>query len=179
MDMENPDITFAFRYAHRYFAETLKAIPKEQRDKAKGTVAHKALEQIAGIYHMVNQLTELPAEERYRKRQLLVKPLVETSVFMDEKMILEGEQTMKGVNYYLNNEKQFREFLSYENVPPDNNTTESVLQNFCVHKHTWRLIATINVAQASALVYSIVETAKANELNPFRYLEFLLMEYEE
>ena len=61
MDRENP----------------LKAIPKEQRDKAKGTVAHEALEQIAGIYHMDNQLAELSAEERYRKRQLLVRPLVE------------------------------------------------------------------------------------------------------
>ena len=45
-----------------------------------------------------------------------------------------------------------------------------------MHKHTWRLIDTINGAKASALVYSIVETAKANGLNPFRYLEFLLTE---
>ena len=45
MDRENSDITFAFCHAHarRYFAEALKAIPKEQRDKAKGTVAHEAL----------------------------------------------------------------------------------------------------------------------------------------
>mgnify|MGYP002648755390 CR=1 FL=1 len=68
------------------------------------------------------------------------------------------------------------------NVPLDNNATESALRNFCMHKHTWRLIDTINGAKASALVYSIVETAKANGLNPFRYLEFLLtemMEHEE
>ena len=79
MDRENPDITFAFCHAHarRYFAEALKAIPKEQRDKAKGTVAHEALERIAEIYHMDNHLAELSAEERYRKRQLLVRPLVE------------------------------------------------------------------------------------------------------
>lgn len=51
MDRENPDITFAFCHAHarRYFAEVLKAIPKGQRDKAKGMVAHEALERIAGI----------------------------------------------------------------------------------------------------------------------------------
>ena len=45
-----------------------------------------------------------------------------------------------------------------------------------MHKHTWRLIDTINGEKASALVYSIVETAKANGLNPFRYLESLLTE---
>ena len=79
MDRENPDITFAFCHAHarRYFAEALKALPKDQRDKAKGTIAHEALERIAGIYHMDNQLSELSEEERYRKRQLLVRPLVE------------------------------------------------------------------------------------------------------
>ena len=91
-------------------------------------------------------------------------------------------KTMKGVNYYLNHEKQFLEFLNHGNVPLDNNATESALRNFCMHKHTWRLIDTINGAKASALVYSIVETAKANGLNPFRYLEFLLtemMEHEE
>ena len=89
---------------------------------------------------------------------------------------------MKGVNYYLNHEKQFLEFLNHGNVPLDNNATESALRNFCMHKHTWRLIDTINGAKASALVYSIVETAKVNGLNPFRYLEFLLtemMEHEE
>ena len=189
MDRENPDITFAFCHAHarRYFAEALKALPKDQRDKAKGTIAHEALERIAGIYHMDNQLSELSEEERYRKRQLLVRPLVE-SLFAwlkkvrDEKMVPEGGKTMKGVNYYLNHEKQFLEFLNHGNVPLDNNATESALRNFCMHKHTWRLIDTINGAKASALVYSIVETAKANGLNPFRYLEFLLtemMEHEE
>ena len=88
-----------------------------------------------------------------------------------EKMVPEEGKTMKGVNYYLNHEKQFREFLNHGNVPLDNNATESALRNFCMHKHTWRLIDTINGAKASALVYSIVETAKANGLNPFRYLE--------
>ena len=85
MDRENPDITFAFCHAHarRYFAEALKAIPKEQREKAKGTVAHEALERIAGIYHMDNQLAELSAEERYRKRQLLV--ISRSFVFVAEK----------------------------------------------------------------------------------------------
>lgn len=136
---------------------------------------------------MDNQLAELSAEERYRKRQLLVRPLVEAlfswlKKVRDEKMVPEGGKTMKGVNYYLNHEKQFCEFLNHGNVPLDNNATESALRNFCMHKHTWRLIDIINGAKASALVYSIVETAKANGLNPFRYLEFLLtemMEHEE
>ena len=143
MDRENPDITFAFCHAHarRYFAEVLKAIPKGQRDKAKGMVAHEALERIAGIYHMDNQLAEFSAEERYRKHQLLVGPLVEAlfswlKKVRDEKMVPEGRKMMKGVNYYLNHEKQFREFLNHGNIPLDNNAIESALRNFCMHKYT-------------------------------------------
>ena len=137
---------------------------------------------------MDNQLSELSEEERYRKMTASGKTVSRGFVCVaekrsgNEKMVPEGGKTMKGVNYYLNHEKQFLEFLNHGNVPLDNNATESALRNFCMHKHTWRLIDTINGAKASALVYSIVETAKANGLNPFRYLEFLLtemMEHEE
>lgn len=68
----------------------------------------------------------------------------------DEKMVPEGRKTMKGVNYYLNHEKQFLEVLNHTNIPLDNNATESALRNFCMHKHTWRLIDTINGVKASA-----------------------------
>ncbi len=65
-------------------------------------------------------------------------------------------------------------FLEDGEVPLDNNATEGVLQSFCLHKHIWKLIDTIDGAKSSAIIYDIVETAKANRLNPFRYLEYLL-----
>ena len=92
----------------------------------------------------------------------------------EENILPEGSETLKGIDYYLNHEKQLKVFLDHGNVPLDNNATEASLRSFCLHKHTWKLIDTINGAESSALIYSIVETAKANNLNPFRYLEFLL-----
>lgn len=56
----------------------------------------------------------------------------------------------------------------------DNNATERTLRSFCLHKHAWKLIDTIDGARFSGIIYSITETAKANRLNPFRYLEILL-----
>ena len=56
----------------------------------------------------------------------------------------------------------------------DNNATESALRSFCLHKHTWKLIDSLDGANASAIIYSITETAKTNNLNPFRYLEYVL-----
>ena len=67
-------------------------------------------------------------------------------------------------------------FLEDGEVPLDNNATEGVLQSFCLHKHIWKLIDTIDGAKSSAIIYSIAETAKANNLKPYEYFEYLLTE---
>ena len=66
-------------------------------------------------------------------------------------------------------------FVEYPS-PMDNNETEASLRSFCLHKHAWKVIDTMEGAKASAIIYSITETAKANGLNPFRYMEYLLTE---
>ena len=189
MDKNHSEITFAFCHVHgrRRFASALKALPKNAKSGAKQTIAYQALEKIGAIYHLDNQLSDLSAEERRYKRQLIIKPLVEDLfVWMkkikEENVLSPGSETMEGINYYLNHEKQLKVFLDHGNVPLDNNATEGALRSFCLHKHTWKLIDTVNGAESSALIYSIVETAKANNLNPFRYMEYLLtemMEHEE
>ena len=65
-------------------------------------------------------------------------------------------------------------FLDDGEVPLDNNATEGALRSFCLHKHAWKLIDSIDGAKSSAIIYSITETAKANHLNPFRYLPHVL-----
>lgn len=189
MDKKHSEITFAFCHVHgrRRFASALKALPKNAKSGAKQTIAYQALEKIGEIYHLDNQLSDLPAEERRYKRQLVIKPLVEDlfawmKKIKEENVLSPGSETMEGINYYLNHEKQLKVFLDHGNVPLDNNATEGALRSFCLHKHTWKLIDTVNGAESSALIYSIVETAKANNLNPFRYMEYLLtemMEHEE
>ena len=181
MDKSHPEITFAFCHVHgrRRFADALKALPKARKKEAKDTIAYQALQKIAAIYHLDNQYASLTSEERRYKRQLTIKPLVEDlfawmKQVKEENILPEGSETLKGIDYYLNHEKQLKVFLDHGNVPLDNNATEASLRSFCLHKHTWKLIDTINGAESSALIYSIVETAKANNLNPFRYLEFLL-----
>lgn len=189
MDKKHSEITFAFCHVHgrRRFSSALKALPKNAKSGAKQTIAYQALEKIGAIYHLDNQLSELSAEDRRYKRQLVIKPLVEDlfawmKKIKEENVLSPGSETMEGIHYYLNHEKQLKVFLDHGNVPLDNNATEGALRSFCLHKHTWKLIDTVNGAESSALIYSIVETAKANNLNPFRYMEYLLtemMEHEE
>ena len=65
-------------------------------------------------------------------------------------------------------------FLNDGDGPLDNNATEGALRSLCLHKHAWKLIDSIDGAKSSAIIYSITETAKANNLNPFCYLDHVL-----
>ena len=80
----------------------------------------------------------------------------------------------KGIHYCINQEEALKVFLDDGEVPLDNNATEGALRSFCLHKHAWKLIDSIDGAKSSAIIYSITETAKANHLNPFRYLTHVL-----
>ena len=182
MDRENPDIVFAGCYAHcrRKFSDVLKGLKGKQKEAARDTVAYKAVKQIAAIYHLDNQYSELSSEERLKMRQLTVKPQVEAFFAWAKNQLESGgissEMTIKGLNYCINQEENLKVFLNDADVPLDNNETEASLRSFCLHKHAWKVIDTIDGAKASAIIYSITETAKANNLNPFRYMEYLLTE---
>ncbi len=58
----------------------------------------------------------------------------------------------------------------------DNNASERAIRGFCVGKKNWQMIDTINGAKSSDIIYSIAETAKANNLKPYEYFEYLLTE---
>ena len=78
------------------------------------------------------------------------------------------------MQYSINQEKYLRAFLEDGEVPIDNSASERSIRPFCVGRSNWHVIDSIKGAQASAIVYSIVETAKANNLKPYEYLQHLL-----
>ena len=80
------------------------------------------------------------------------------------------------VSYALNQERYLRVFLEDGDVLIDNNASERSIRGFCIGKKNWQMIDTINGAKTSAIIYSIVETAKANDLKPYNYVQYLLEE---
>lgn len=76
--------------------------------------------------------------------------------------------------YTLNQEKYLKVFLEDGEVPIDNNASERAIRGFCIGKKNWQMIDTIHGAQTSAIIYSIAETAKANNLKPYDYFQYLL-----
>lgn len=78
--------------------------------------------------------------------------------------------------YILNQERYLKVFLTDGDVPMDNKASERAIRGFCTGKKNWQIIDIINGAKSSAIIYSIAETAKANNLKPYEYFEHLLTE---
>ena len=83
-------------------------------------------------------------------------------------------ETLESINYCKNQEEAQKVFLNDGEIPLDNNAAGRALRSFCLHKHTWKLNDSIDSAKSNAITYSMAETAKANHLNPFRYLTYVL-----
>lgn len=168
-------------HARRSFTDALKVLKKGGYSKKtiRNSVAYQALERISSLYALEEQWKDLSPEERYSRRQELSKPLVEAYFAwvktVDPSTII-SENTRKGLQYSINQEKYLKVFLENGAVPIDNSACERAIRPFCVGRANWHIIDTVHGAQASAIVYSIVETAKANHLKPYEYLKFLLTE---
>ncbi len=168
-------------HARRDFADACKAIGKSNQNALKLSTAHQALELIAGIYHAEEKLKDLTADERLEERRISVKPLVDAFFAWVRRQLESGSglpkgKTAEGLNYCLNQEKYLRVFLDNGNVPIDNSASERAIRPFCIGKKNWVLIDSVKGAEASALAYSIAESAKLNSLKPYEYYKYLLTE---
>ncbi len=175
-EREDLKIAGCWSHARRRFDEAVKALPKA---KQKDSRAYLALTMIQAIYREEKLLKDLPAKERMIRRQLSVRPLVEAYfVWVRETLpkVPQKSRTWEGFNYSLNQEKYLKVFLDDGEVPMDNNAAEQSIRGFCIGKKNWVMIDTVAGAKSSAIIYSIAETAKANNLKPYDYFEYLLTE---
>ena len=90
-----------------------------------------------------------------------------------------SSKLVTALNYSKNQEKYLRVFLDDPKLPLDNNDAERSIKKFCVGKKNWQIIDSKNGAEASAMMYSLAETIKANGLKPYEYFSYLLNQLKE
>ncbi len=180
-DLEGVTNANCMAHARRHFANAIKALGKGNQKAVRSSIAYKALVRIGAIYDLEGALKDLTPEERFKERQASIKPLVEEffawirETLADQKVLPKGE-TAKGLNYCLNQEKYLKVFLTDGEVPIDDSASERALRNFTIGRKNWVTINTVRGAQASAIIYSLTETARANDLNVYHYVRHLLTE---
>lgn len=163
-------------HARRPFADFIKSVGLKT---AKGTVAQEAYDMITDILHTDNEFDDLSNTDRRKQRQTKLQEKVDAYfewVKQKYSQVTHNSTIGKALAYSINQEKYLRVFLTDGMVPPDNNYAEQAIRPFTIGRKNFVLMESDNGAKASAMLYSPVETARANEVNTYQYLELLLTE---
>ena len=163
-------------HARRPFAEFIKSVGQ---DASKGSIAQEAYSLITEIMHIDNTFDDLSDTERKKQRQLVLSEKVDAYFAWAKQkysQVTHNSTIGKALAYSINQEDYLRVFLSDGNVPMDNNYAEQAIRPFTIGRKNFIMIESSNGAKASAILYSLVETAKANMINTFEYFNLLLTE---
>ena len=174
-----PVITVAGCWAHmrRKFTDTLKALPKDIRERHP---ACRGLDFCNRLFALEEKYAEkgLSFQQRYQARLEQSRPVAEAffSWAKTEQKNNPAPKTMYGaaLGYAVNQEEWLMNVFLDGRLELSNNRAERAVCPFAVGRKNWLFCNTPAGADASAAIYSIVETARANCLRPFRYLQFLL-----
>jgi transposase len=166
-----PNVTRCGCWAHqrRKYEESM---PKS--GNLEDSVAAKGFEYCNRLFAIEKELEELSPQERKLKRLELSKPLLEAYwAWLETVNALSASKLGEAITYSLNQRASLEAFLEDGQIEISNNRAERCLKNFVIGRKAWLFADTTKGAKASATAYSIVETAKVNQLNPYMYLVHL------
>ena len=135
--------------------------------------AETALQFCDQIFRLEREWMHLSPEERQAQRESKVRPIIESFY-----QFIEGIRTVKGklqtaIVYAQNQRRALTEFLSNGRLEISNNLAEQAIRPVVVGRKNYLFSTSVKGAQANAMAYTLIETAKANGLNVYRYLTYL------
>jgi len=173
------DIFVAGCWAHmrRYFTDSLKVLPADIRAKTPAQTGLNYCDRLFALEKKYKK-QELTAAERYEARLRESVPVAE-AYFAWAKAEYDRNPVPKttfgaALTYAVNQKGWLMNVFSDGRLELSNNRIERSVRPFATGRRNWLFCNTPNGADASATIYSIVETAKANKLKPYEYLKFLL-----
>jgi len=169
-----PDITVVgcWGHARRYWEKLYETIDK---DKRVGSNAERGLVYINLLFAYENEFSNLPPVERLKKRLELCKPVSDDYFeWVGSLNALPKSLFGEAVHYSLSQREYLENIYLDGRLEISNNRAERSIKPFVQGRKQWLFSCTPNGADASSAYYSIIETAKANNLNPFQYLKWLL-----
>ena len=165
-------------HARRKFKDAQDAQPKPKKGKAKKpSKADRVLSYINNLYMIERQIKERTIDEKYQQRQLRSVPILNKL-----KLYLENNQhkvpkdslTGKAMTYLSNQWEKLNVYCSNGELNISNILAENAIRPFVIGRKAWLFSDTPAGARASAIHYSLIETAKANGLEPYAYLKQVL-----
>lgn len=171
-----PEVTLVGCWAHarRYFVEAIKSLPPKKDNIP--TVSEEGLAFCNKLFEIERGLHKVTDKERYEKRLEQSKPLLDDFknwLQYQSKRVAPKTSLGKAIQYCRNQWDKLTAFLLDGRLEIDNNRSERAIKPFVIGRKNWLFSNTPKGAASSATIYSIIETAKENNLNPFEYLKYL------
>ena len=148
--------------------------PKGKTGKSDWAVNH-----IQKLYALESKIKTLTASEKYARRQQDAVPLLDQfKKWLDTSALTVAPKTVLGtaLTYCLNQWHKLNQYVNDGRLNIDNNRAERAIKPFVIGRKNWMFSNTSRGATASAELYSIIETAKANGVEPLKYFQLLLEE---
>ncbi len=157
-------------HARRKFKEAQTAQPKGKTGKAD-----MALSMIQKLYRIEISLKGQSAQKKYQLRQEKAKPLLEQFYqWLAKANVVTKSALGTAIGYCQNQWHKLIRYIEDGHLSIDNNRSERAIKPFVIGRKNWLFSNTASGAKASAMLYSIIETAKANDLIPFDYIAHCL-----
>lgn len=156
-------------HARRKFVDAQKLQAKGKTGKPDQAIAY-----IQKLYHIETAIKDDPPEQRHHIRQQQAKPLLDKiEQWLQKSLTHVPPKTAlgKALHYLHNQWPRLVRYVEDGRYPIDNNRAENAIRPFAIGRKNWMFSTSQAGAKASANLYSLVETAKANELNPYDYLK--------
>jgi transposase len=171
-----PGVTLCGCWAHfrRKAGEALQGLPAKLRPTE--TKAQQLLGRINQLFAIERELKQSTPEERLKERIIRSRPIVEElRKWLDDRGVDVLPKSLFGtaVHYGRQQWPNLVRFLEDGRIEIDNNRSERAIKPFVIGRKNWLFCNTPRGARASAAIYSIIETAKENRLNPYAYLNHL------
>lgn len=166
-------------HCRRKFVEASKAAAPSGKTKKNSTVskADVAIGMIRKLYRIEDKIKDLDPEQKKAMRQKLSVPaLAEFKAWLDKNAsrVLKDSLTWTAINYTLNQWEYLTYYCEDGKLHISNALAENAIRPFAVDRRNWLFSDTSRGAKASATCFSLVETAKANNLEPYQYLHHVL-----
>jgi len=164
-------IVGCWAHARRKFDEALKSLAEKDREHSSALRAKRYCDR---LFELERSFQGLSPDERFKKRQELSKPVtVEFFSWLLSLKILPKMPTSIAVQYALNQREYLERYLLDGRLEISNNRAERSIKPFVIGRKNFLFANTPRGARASAIMFSLIETAKENGMNPFAYLTYI------
>ena len=170
----NIRVVGCWAHARRKFDEALQTLPKEMQKDSPAAIGECYCSR---LFKLEQAFAELTPEERYEKRLEQEKPVLDALLsWANEMQAKTAPKSALGraIHYLLEQWPYLARYLEDGRLELSNNRAERSIKPFVMGRKNWLFANTPGGAQASAMIYSLIETAKENGLDPYRYLLWIL-----